>query len=254
LVRWNRRGELEYLGRIDQQVKIRGYRIEPGEIESVLLEYEGIRQSVVIAREDVPGDKRLVAYLVWEEGKEVACASELRSHIQKRLPEYMVPAAYVTLAGLPLTANGKLDRRALPAPEGVDAEQASRYVAPRDAVEKILAGLWEQVLGVERVGVEDNFFELGGHSLLAAQVISRMQEIYPVHISLRSFFDKPTLASLAESVQQGRKDAGRPEAPAILPIPRDADIPLSFSQERVWFLPFDYFFQDLDGNWFDVGY
>ena len=235
-VRWNERGELEYQGRLDEQVKVRGYRIEPGEIETVLQEYPGVLQSAVIAREDTAGDKRLVGYVVWSEGEPAGGVKELRSHVQRRLPEYMVPSAFVSLESLPLTGNGKLDRKALPSPEGVRTELASSYVAPGDAVEEILAGVWEQVLGVERVGVEDNFFELGGHSLLATQVVSRIRDLFQVELPLRVLFENPTVRAVAAEVELARTNGGA-VAPPLLPAARNGDrLPLSYAQQRLWFL------------------
>ena len=236
-VRWSGSGELEYLGRMDQQVKVRGYRIEPGEIEAVLQEYVGVRQSVVIAREDVEGDKRLVAYLVWEAGQRPGGVSELRSHVQRRLPEYMVPSAFVSLECLPLTGNGKLDRKALPAPEGVCEHGEGGYVAPVDAVEEILCGVWEQVLGLERVGVDDNFFELGGHSLLATQVVSRIRDLFQVELPLRVLFEHPTVRGVAAEVETARASHVGVIAPPLLPAERKADgLPLSYAQQRLWFI------------------
>ena len=173
LARHRADGDIEFLGRIDHQVKIRGFRIELGEIEAALSRIAGVREAAVLAREDQPGDKRLVAYVAGREGTTPA-AGELRAALQAHLPDYMLPSAFVTLDALPLTANGKVDRKALPAPD-LGALQAHRYVAPRTATEAALCRIWAQTLGLERVGVEDNFFELGGHSLLAVQVISRIR-------------------------------------------------------------------------------
>ena len=236
-VRWNERGELEYQGRLDEQVKVRGYRIEPGEIEAVLQEYPGVMQSAVIAREDTAGDKRLVGYVVWSEGEPAGGVRELRSHVQSRLPEYMVPSAFVSLESLPLTGNGKLDRKALPAPEGVERSLASSYVAPADAVEEILAGVWEQVLGVERVGVEDNFFELGGHSLLATQVVSRIRDLLQVELPLRVLFESPTIRAVAAEVELIRANTYAAMPLPLVPAARNGDsLPLSYAQQRLWFL------------------
>ena len=197
--RWRADGELEFLGRFDAQVKVRGFRIELGEIEAVLAGHPGVREAAVVAREDVPGQRRLVAYGVVEEGAEVS-VSGLRSYLSERLPEHMVPGAFVVLERLPLNANGKVDRRALPAPEaGGEAE----YVAPRTVVEELLCGIWEEVLGVEHVGVEDDFFALGGHSMLATRVAFRIQQTFGVEIPLRDLFETPTVAALAVSVEDG---------------------------------------------------
>nr|QEO74123.1 AMP-dependent synthetase and ligase [uncultured bacterium] len=190
-------GEIEFLGRFDQQVKIRGYRIELGEIEAVLTEHPEVETAVVLARDDMPGDRRLVAYVVAapEQAPDVA---ELRGFLALRLPAYMVPAAFVLLPGLPLTANGKVDRRALPAP-GL-SRGAAEPIPPRTSLEKEVAKVWREVLGVERVGVEDNFWELGGHSLLATKVLSRLCDSLGLDLPLQSLFETPTLAGFAQSV------------------------------------------------------
>ncbi|HLL47710.1 MAG TPA: amino acid adenylation domain-containing protein, partial [Longimicrobiaceae bacterium] len=194
-VRWRADGALEFLGRLDGQVKVRGFRIEPGEIEARLAEHPGIREAVVVAREDAPGDRRLAAYYV---AAGDATAEALRAHLSASLPEYMVPAAYVRLERLPLTRNGKLDRKALPAPEG--GAYASRgYEAPVGETEAALAGIWSEVLGTERVGRRDNFFELGGHSLLAVTLIERMRRA-GLHADVRALFATPTLADLAAAI------------------------------------------------------
>ncbi|HEX9939569.1 MAG TPA: amino acid adenylation domain-containing protein, partial [Longimicrobium sp.] len=186
--RWLAAGELEFVGRNDLQVKVRGFRIEPGEIEARLAEHPQVRESVVLAREDAPGEKRLVAYVVGE-----AAADVLRAHLAGRLPEYMVPSAFVRLEALPLTPNGKLDRRALPAP---DAPAARAYEAPVGETEEALAEIWAEVLGVERAGRRDNFFELGGHSLLAVRVISRVRQVVGAEVALADLFERPVLADL----------------------------------------------------------
>jgi amino acid adenylation domain-containing protein len=187
-------GSLEYLGRIDHQVKLRGFRIELGEIEAVLGEHPEVREVVVVARQERPGDVRLTAYVVPGRGAAPA-ASVLREHARAALPEYMVPAAWVLLDAFPLTPSGKVDRRALPAPDR-EAETAGQYTAPRTRVETLLAGSWAYVLGRERVGIHDNFFELGGNSILATQTVATIQELLPVEISLRTVFDMPTVAQL----------------------------------------------------------
>jgi len=169
-------GSLEVLGRIDFQVKVRGYRIELGEIEAVLERHTQVRQAVVLVREDVPGDKRLVAYVVPASAGQQPSVTAVRDFLQQRLPEYMVPTAFVFLETMPLTTNGKMDRKALPAPDAALVATAE-YVPPRNEMEQRLAALWSELLRVERVGLHDNFFNLGGHSLLATQVVSRLREL-----------------------------------------------------------------------------
>ncbi|HEV2149164.1 MAG TPA: amino acid adenylation domain-containing protein, partial [Longimicrobiaceae bacterium] len=228
--RWRADGELEYLGRTDEQVKVRGFRIEPGEIEAALREHGGVRDAVVVAREDAPGEKRLVAYLVPEPGAE-AVLGAVQKRVRERLPEYMAPAAYVILDSLPLTANGKADRRALPAPEGSGGDA---YVAPRSPTEEILAGIWAEVLRVERVGVRDDFFELGGHSLLGMQIVARVRQALGVRVPLLAVFKTPTVAALAGRLdallRAGTLDGGAPPERAS----REGPLPLSFAQQRLW--------------------
>ncbi|HYH79663.1 MAG TPA: amino acid adenylation domain-containing protein, partial [Longimicrobium sp.] len=228
--RWRADGQLDFLGRADEQVKVRGYRIEPGEIEAVLREYAAVREAAVVAREDVPGEKRLVAYVVGGEGAETRA---LRAHLSARLPDYMVPGAFVMLEALPLTPSGKVDRRALPAP---DRAAAGAWVAPRTAAEEVLAGIWGEVLGLERVGVEDNFFELGGHSLVATRVVSRVRQAFGVEIPLRAVFEAQTVRALVRRVDEMRGADAGVEAPPVVPVPRDGELPLSFAQQRLWFL------------------
>jgi len=193
-VRWLLTGELEFLGRTDHQVKVRGFRIEPGEIEARLVEHVGVREAVVLVREDAAGEKRLVAYVT---GDDTAGAEGLRAHLSERLPEYMVPAAYVRLDALPLTPNGKVDRRALPAPEG-DAFSAREYEAPSGTMEGAVAAIWADLLGVERVGRHDDFFQLGGNSLLATRLVFRVKREMDVELSVRDVFEKPELSLLAQ--------------------------------------------------------
>ena len=228
LGRWRGDGTLEFVGRNDDQVKIRGFRVELGEIEAQLREHGAVLDAAVVVVEEVPGDKRLVAYTVGVEGVEVEA---LRSHLKERLPEYMVPAAYVRLEALPLTPSGKVDRRALPAPEG-DAYARRGYEAPATETEAALAELWSAVLGVERVGRWDHFFELGGHSLLAVQVISRVRQVLGVEVALGELFERTVLADFARAVE----GAGRSELPAIERVDRSERVPLSFAQQRLWFL------------------
>jgi amino acid adenylation domain-containing protein len=223
-------GQLEFLGRIDQQVKIRGHRVELGEIEAVLRGHPGVTAAVAALRPAAAGGQRLVAYLTAGRGE--PATAELRALAERSLPPYMVPAAFVFLSSLPLTATGKLDRLALPQPEPWQPALARAHVAPRTPVEEVLAGIWSEVLGVERIGVHDGFFELGGHSLLATQIVSRVREALEVELPLHRFFEALTVAEQAMQVEAARQ----PEVPAILPAPRQGPLPLSFAQERVWFL------------------
>lgn len=201
-------GDLEYLGRIDFQVKIRGFRVELGEIESVLHEHAGMRECAVIVREDVPGDKRLVAYVVT--GGEWSVA-DLRHRAGTRLPDYMVPSKFVRLEQMPLTPHGKVDRRALPAPEGLVAAVGDGYVAPATPVEARLALIWAELLRVERVGAQDNFFELGGHSLLGTRLMARVRRDFELEVPLRTLFERPTVAAMAEAIMQLQLQQNTPE-------------------------------------------
>ena len=204
LVRWREHGELEYLGRIDQQVKLRGFRIELGEIEAVLGQHPTIYQSVVVLREDNPGDKHLVAYVVPTAGQKTTY-SEMQMFLCERVPDYMVPAAFVFLEALPLTSNGKIDRRTLPAPQQTRPELEQLFVMPRTQEEKVIARIWCEVLGLEQVGIHDNFFALGGHSLKATQVMARLHTALQVELPLRRFFEAPTIAELATLVSKNHK-------------------------------------------------
>jgi acyl carrier protein len=194
-------GNIEFLGRIDQQVKIRGYRIELGEIETVLGQHSSLREAVVLAREDSPGDRRLVAYVVAAAGS-APSVDTLRGFLQQKLPEYMVPSAFMFLDSLPITPNGKLDRKALPPPDQTRPDLDETFVAPRTPVEEALANMWAAVLKVDKVGVHDNFFELGGHSLLATQLISRIRDTFKLDLPLRSLFEAPTIYGLAQRMQE----------------------------------------------------
>ena len=227
--RWLHGGTIECLGRIDQQVKVRGFRIELGEIETTLLAHPAIAEAVVVVRGDTSGDKHLVAYVVGRAG--APDSRELAGYLRTKLPEYMVPAAFVALDTLPLLPSGKLDRKALPAPSGREAAERT-YLAPRSPAEQVLARIWSEVLRREQVGVDDNFFELGGHSLLATQVISRVRQELGVELPLRRIFEAPTVAGLARQIETSR----RASAPAIQRAPRDGELALSFAQQRLWFL------------------
>jgi amino acid adenylation domain-containing protein len=193
--RWMADGTLEFLGRLDAQVKIRGNRVEPGEIEAVLRRHPGVARCVVVAREDAPGDRRLAAYVVGTAG-----AAALREHVRQSLPEYMVPAAFVALDALPLSPNGKVDRRALPAPDCTAAEET--YVAPRTAVEEVLAGMWMEVLPVERVGVDDDFFDLGGESVLVMRLIAGLRAQLGIELTFRAVLANPVLGDMAAEVER----------------------------------------------------
>ncbi|PKD39522.1 non-ribosomal peptide synthetase, partial [Methylomonas sp. Kb3] len=235
LVRYRTDGNIDYLGRIDHQVKIRGFRIELGEIEAQLLAYSDIKETVVLAREDQPGDKRLVAYLV-EDQLGTLPLDDLKAQLRQALPDYMVPSAFVMLEAMPLSANGKLDRKRLPAPDMTE-QLAKQYIAPRTETEQRLADIWQEVLGVEKVGVGDDFFDLGGHSLLATQLVSRIAARFAIDLPLRVLFETGNVAELAERVDAGLIDtSAKPRFPAIMLTSRPDAIPLSFSQQRLWFL------------------
>nr|WSW64832.1 amino acid adenylation domain-containing protein [Streptomyces sp. NBC_00995] len=226
LVRWTASGDIEYVGRADGQIKLRGFRIEPAETENVLLTDPAVRGACVVVREDIPGDRRLVAYVVPAPGARPE-GSALARRVGRALPAYMVPSAFVSLDALPLNANGKVDRSALPAPRPV----ATTGRAPRTAHEEVLAGLFADVLGVAAVGIDDNFFSLGGHSLLATRLTGRVRTALGAEVGLGTLFDHPTVASLAAAL-----DAGAAARPALSPQPRPEAVPLSYAQQRLWFL------------------
>jgi amino acid adenylation domain-containing protein len=234
LVRQDAEGRLEFAGRVDHQVKVRGFRIELGEIDAALSRHEGVSECIVVARAE-GGDKHLVGYVVAALGAHAPSGGELRAHLKELLPDHMIPASFVFLDALPLTPNGKVDREALPAPDQTRPESGADFVAPRTPSEGVLAALWCQVLGVERVGVEDNFFELGGHSLLATQLMARVREAFRVELPLRTLFESPTVAGLAAEVEVAlRSDQDSP--PPLARADRTRPLPLSFAQERLWFL------------------
>ncbi len=246
LARYLADGNIEFLGRIDDQVKIRGFRIELGEIGSVLDQHPAVREAVVLAGEDSSGEKRLIAYVVANQQPSPA-TNQLRSYLKEKLPDYMVPSAFVFLDKLPLTSNGKVDRKALPAPDQSRPELEESYVTPRTPVEEVVASIWSEVLNLENVGIHDNFFDLGGHSLVAARVVSRIMVIFQIELPLRTLFEMPTVANLSEHIEAIRwaGDKTPPIAPACRAAPteprlrcaaRNRDLPLSFAQQRLWFL------------------
>ena len=208
-------GNIEYLGRIDNQVKLRGFRIELGEIESVLAQHQSVREAVVVAREDMPGSRQLVAYAVPAEAASLSVSS-LKDFLSHKLPPYMIPSFFVLLDALPLTPNGKIDRKALPAPDRTGLIYKEDFVSPDTPTEKIIAGIWAEVLGLKHVGIHDNFFELGGHSLLATQVISRLRKAFQIEIPLRTLFESPTVEELALALQQREGEREKVEQRAAL--------------------------------------
>ncbi|HYX24954.1 MAG TPA: amino acid adenylation domain-containing protein, partial [Thermoanaerobaculia bacterium] len=233
-VRWLASGELDFLGRIDQQVKVRGFRIEPGEIEAALARHPAVAQAAVVVTGDGAG-RRLVAFLVGTGESPIPTAGELRAFLGRTLPDYMTPASFVEIGALPLTPAGKVDRRLLaglaPAPEAAEGS-----AAPSTPIQEILAGIWAEVLHLSGVGADDDFFALGGHSLLATQVVSRVREALGVELPLRSLFEKPTVETLAAEVEALQARERGFEAPPLRPVAREGNLPLSFAQERLWFL------------------
>ncbi|PZO11325.1 MAG: non-ribosomal peptide synthetase [Leptolyngbya foveolarum] len=237
-VRYCPNGELEYLGRMDHQVKLRGFRIELGEIEAVLAQHPIFQSARVIVREDRPGDRRLVAYVVPNESCE-SLPEDLKNFLRRQLPDYMVPSSVVLLASLPLTLNGKLDRKALPAPQvhGLNGLSSTPLAdgKPRSPLESSLQKIWSQVLDIESVGIYDNFFELGGHSLLAAQTVTRIRDTFAIELPIRALFETPTIATLAVVIEPRCQEKSVPTLPPIRPIPREGQLfPMSFSQRRLW--------------------
>ena len=233
LVKYLPDGNIEFVGRVDHQVKIRGFRIELGEIESALSRLPGVQEAVVLAREDRLAEKYLVAYIVSSHVAKLT-VRVLREGLNRTLPEYMTPTAFVFIETLPLNSNGKVDRKALPAPDAAIVADDT-YVAPRTPIEEGLAEIWSAVLKVEQVGIHTNFFELGGHSLLATQVISRIRNTFNAEVSLRTLFEAPTVAGFSERIEAAL-DVGRTEVPPLIMVSRDQPLPLSFAQQRLWFI------------------
>jgi long-subunit acyl-CoA synthetase (AMP-forming) len=214
--RYGEDGKIEFVGRMDGQVKVRGRRIELGEIETAIGKLDGVREVVVVARVDEPGEKRLVAYVVSERGKELKTA-QVRKQLQERLPEYMIPAAVVAMEALPLTVNGKVDRRRLPSPEVERLESVKEQIAPLTEVEKVIRKIWEEVLGVERIGIRENFFDLGGHSLLMVQAHGRLQEAFNEVLSMTELFKYPTVSALAKHLSR-KKDIEQQAEPQAIEV------------------------------------
>ncbi|SEN18920.1 non-ribosomal peptide synthase domain TIGR01720/amino acid adenylation domain-containing protein [Stigmatella aurantiaca] len=226
-------GCITFLGRGDGQLKVRGFRVEPGEVEAALKRHPAVREAVAIASEVRPGDRQLVAYVTAVPGS-TPDVEALKAFLQERLPSYLVPSALGVLDALPLTANGKVNHRALPVLEPGGAPPDA--VAPRTPSEELLAGIFAGLLGVERVGVQDDFFALGGHSLLATRAVSRIRETFQVELPLRAFFEAPTVAMLARRLESGTRASGEALLPGVVPVPRTGPLPLSFAQQRLWFL------------------
>lgn len=235
LARYRVDGNVEFLGRVDQQVKLRGYRIELGEVEHALSNFPGVHHAAVLLREDKRDQHRLVGYLAGESSLRDKL-EQVRSHLVAQLPHYMVPSVILWLDTMPLTTTGKVNRRALPAPEHTTGHAGAK-IPPRNAVEEALAELWKSVLEVPEAGIHDHFFEAGGHSLLATQIISRIRELFEVEISLQMLFERPTIAALAEEVTRLRQgNQQTPALPPIMAVPRDQPLPLSYSQQRMWLM------------------
>ena len=228
-------GNIEFLGRADHQVKIRGFRVELGEIEEVLNQNSGVRQAVVEALDAPHGERQLVAYVALA-SEDALDAGELRAFVSSKLPEYMTPAAFIALGELPLTPSGKVDRRKLPEPDWSQPQAERTFIAPRTPLEGILAAIWSQVLGIDKVSVTDNFFDLGGHSLLATQLIARISRELEIDLPVRTIFESPALGAQALALEIAQRATNSIQAPPMTPVPRDEELPLSFAQQRLWFL------------------
>ncbi len=233
-VRWLADGQLDFLGRVDEQVKIRGFRIELGEIENTLLRHPAIADCAVSVVEDQRRDKQLVAYVA-ARTDDAPTSAALKEFLRQSLPEYMVPATFVHVPAIPRKRNGKVDRSQLPSPD-LGESDAGEYVPPRNPSEELVASIWAEVLKRERVSTVDNFFDIGGHSLLATQVVSRLRSAFGVEVPLRALFETPTVTGLAESIEKTRLESQGLQAPPLRPVPRNRALPLSFAQQRLWFL------------------
>ncbi|WP_224248813.1 non-ribosomal peptide synthetase [Hyalangium gracile] len=232
--RWRADGRLDFLGRVDQQVKIRGFRIEPGEVEAALLAHPSVREASVVAVGDRADTRRLVAHVVLRDASSVT-PSELRTFLAKRLPEHLVPGAVALHEALPLTPNGKVDRRALAAGLLPESAATPEALTPRTSTEATLAAIWSALLGISRVGLHENFFALGGHSLMAMRLLSRVREATGVELGLKTIFEAGSIAALAERIDAAKASASAARRP-LAPVPRHGPMPLSFSQQRLWFI------------------
>ncbi len=235
LARYLPDGRIEYIGRIDHQVKLRGYRIEPGEIEASLRLFPGVKEALVIPEEDKVSEKQLSAYFTVT-NKFHADMADLRRYLRSRLPEYMVPSSFIRLEKFPLLPNGKVNRKALPAPDEKMVARSGKYVASRTPVEELLVGIWTDVLQKKTVGVNDNFFDLGGHSLKMTQMSSRIREVFKVEIPLRTLFESPTILEIAQKIEAAGSAPENQPLPSVKKISREGELPLSFTQQRLWFL------------------
>jgi amino acid adenylation domain-containing protein len=228
-------GQIEYLGRFDHQVKVRGFRIELGEIENILFQHPAVQEAAVLCRENTSGEKQLVAYVV-SGAKEPLSPANLRAFLQQKLPEYMIPTAFLVLDAIPLTPNGKIDRRALPPPDKAPEKLETTFVPPQTLEEEILADIWATTMNIPRVGIYDNFFSLGGHSLLATQIISKIRGAFFIDLSIRALFDHPTVADLAQQLTEIWHSVSQQEPTTVSPRTTQKSFPLSYIQKRFWIL------------------
>jgi non-ribosomal peptide synthetase component F len=235
LARFLSDGQIEFLGRADQQVKIRGFRVETGEVEAALGEHPSVAEVAVIVTGNQRGESSLAAYVVAKPDQRPT-ASELRAFLRSKLPDYMLPSTFVAIDTLPLTPSGKVDRQHLPSPKHARLEASRAFVAPRSQIEEVIAAVFAEVLESERISVNDNFFELGGHSLLATRVVSRLRDRLEVELPLRLLFESPVVADLARNIEEAMRVQKGLQIPPLVRVPRDRDLPLSFAQQRLWFV------------------